>query len=259
MVRTMTEENTDDQAVESVAAEEAVLVASDVSHAFGDIEVLDDVSLSVQPGTVTALIGPNGSGKTTLLRVLTGLLTPSEGEISYQGPDTAREIGYMPQQPAFRSGFSVRETLEFYTALADGDPAVLLDRVGLAAAGDRRVESLSGGMRRLLGIAQATVGSPPVVVLDEPGSGLDPGMRRHIYEAVGDLTTDGTAVLLSSHDMTFTEQFSDHVFALADQEIAASGSPADLIAEYDADSLQGVFERLLTGESSLVAVGGETE
>lgn len=235
-----------------------VLVADGISHSFGDLDVLSDISVSAERGTTTALIGPNGSGKTTLLRILAGVLSPSTGTVTYHGPESVREIGYMPQQPSFRSGFTARETLEFYTALADGEPQDLLERVGLEHAGDRRVESLSGGMRRLLGIAQATVGSPPVIVVDEPGSGLDPGMRRRTYETINEITDAGTTVLFSSHDMLFTERFADRVVALAEGTVAASGPPAALCREYGVDSLQDAFELITGRQSGVISARGDT-
>lgn len=233
-----------------------ILEASDVSRSFGEVDVLSDVSLSLDSGAVTTIIGPNGSGKTTLLRVLTGVLAPSEGTVTYHGPERERERGYLPQQPAFRPGFSARETLAFYTSLVSGDPDALLERVGLGEAGDRRVEALSGGMRRLLGIAQATVGDPPVVLLDEPGSGLDPGMGRRTFEVVRELADDGTAVLVTSHDMGLTEQFSDRIALLERGGIRATGTPDELYAEYGCDSLQDVFDTVLDRRDGSVDVLG---
>lgn len=237
---------------------DAVLTASDVGRSFGDVEVLQDVSLSLEPGAVTALIGPNGSGKTTLLRTLTGILTPDSGTVSYHGPERDREIGYLPQQPAFRPGFTARETLAFYTSLVGGDPATLLDRVGLADAAEREVDALSGGMRRLLGIAQATVGDPPVVVLDEPASGLDPGMRQQTFEVARDLAADGAAVLLSTHEMNLTEQYADRIVMLDRGTVHATGTLGELFEEYDCESLQAVFETALTRQEGTVEVVGET-
>jgi len=228
---------------------EAVLVADGVSHAYGDVSVLEEVSVSLYAGEVVALVGPNGSGKTTLLRVLAGLLTPTAGELSYHGPERDRELGYLPQQPAFRPGFSARETLAFYTSLVGDDPGELLDRVGLGDAGDRNVEALSGGMTRLLGIAQATAGDPPVALFDEPDSGLDPGMRRQTWEVLGERAAAGTAVLLSTHDTLLAERFADRVLVLGDGTLVADGSPGALTEAYNCDSLQSVFETTVAGES----------
>jgi len=237
---------------------EPILVADDLSHAYGDVHVFDDVSVEIDPGQLVALVGPNGSGKTTLLRILVGLLTPTAGTVSYTGPETDRELGYMPQHPAFRPGFTARETLAFYTALVGGDPDAPLDRVGLAGAADRNVEALSGGMTRLLGIAQATVGDPPAVVLDEPASGLDPGMRQQTYEVISERTADGTAVLLSTHDTLLADQFADRVLLLGAGELLADGPPAALAEQYGCDSLQSVFETAIPRESRAVGTMGES-
>jgi len=238
--------------------EQPVLVAEGIAHAFGDLEVLDEVSLSLSPGRVVALVGPNGSGKTTLLRILVGLLTPTDGSVSYRGPETDRELGYLPQQPAFRPGFTARETLAFYTSLVGGDPDALLDRVGLSAAADRNVEALSGGMTRLLGIAQATVGDPPVVVFDEPASGLDPGMSRQTWEVISQRAADDAAVLLSTHDILLAEQFADRILLLGEGRLLADGSPEALLEQYECDSLQSVFETVIPQESGPVGRMGES-
>ncbi|MFC4248476.1 ABC transporter ATP-binding protein [Natribaculum luteum] len=238
-----------------------ILEAVDVDKSYGDVPVLDEVSISISAGDVTALIGPNGSGKTTLLRALAGLHEPTAGEIRYLGPETARPIGYLPQHPAFRPGFTVRETLTFYASLVgdDEDAAMkLLKRVGLEAAADRQVEALSGGMTRLLGVAQATVGDPPVVVLDEPGSGLDPGMSVHIYDVAADLADAGTAVLLSSHDLALVERGVDQVVLLDQGEIVQTGSPAAIRDALEADSLLEAYEASVTGEAGTVRVRGES-
>lgn len=240
-------------------SERTVLVADGISHAFGEVSVLEEVSVSLYAGEVVALVGPNGSGKTTLLRILAGLLSPTTGEVAYRGPERDRERGYLPQQPAFRPGFSARETLAFYASLVGGDPDELLDRVGLGEVGDRTVEALSGGMTRLLGIAQATVGDPPVVLFDEPGSGLDPGMRRQTWAVVGERAAAGTAVFLSTHDTLLAEQFADRVLLLGDGQLRADGSPAALTDEYDRDSLQSVFEAAVGGESGPVNSMGDSE
>jgi ABC-2 type transport system ATP-binding protein len=238
---------------------EPLLAAAGVTRTFGPVTVLDDVSLDLDAGTLYGLVGPNGSGKTTLLRVLAGLLAPTSGSVEYQGPSAPRRIGYMPQQPSFRPRFTARETLEFYTALAGGDPATLLDRVGLTDAAERRVEALSGGMIRLLGLAQATVGDPPVVLLDEPGSGLDPGMSRRTFEVARGLAADGAAVVCSSHDLTIVEESADSVLVLDGGTVVAAGTPATLRAEYDAEDLWEAFAAAVEQQSGTVEVLGATE
>jgi ABC-type multidrug transport system ATPase subunit len=111
-------------------------------------------------------------------------------------------------------------------------------------------------MTRLLGVAQATVGDPPVIVLDEPGSGLDPGMRRRTFEVVRDLASGGTGVLLSSHDLELVERTADRVLVLDRGAVVADGSPEQLIEEYAVDSIWDVFEAAITGSAETVDVVG---
>ncbi|MFC3477692.1 ABC transporter ATP-binding protein [Halobacterium litoreum] len=223
---------------------DATLAVDGVSFGFGDVSILDDVTATLDAGHLTALVGPNGAGKTTALELLAGLRAPDAGTVTR--PDGgARSVAYLPQSPQFRSGFTVRETVAFYADLvdADTDPAALLDRVGLAGAADRRVEALSGGMTRLLGLAQALVGDPPVVVLDEPTSGLDPDVADHIFGVASDLATDDRLVVLASHDLAAVEARADRVVLLADGALALDGAPADLLAETGAETLRDAFSQ----------------
>lgn len=237
-------------------SDETIVRLDSVAKSFGPVDALSDVTLSIPSGAVVSLIGPNGSGKTTLLRVLVGDLEPTSGTISYLGPDADRQIGYLPQRPTFRPGFTVTETLSFYTELVDGErPDVLLDRVGLSGAADRNVEDLSGGMRRLLGIAQATVGDPPLVVLDEPSSGLDPMMSAHVYETAAEMAGSGTSMLVSSHDMALTEETADIVTVLDRGRVSASGTLEALFDRFDAESLRAVMTDIV-GETEEIAVVG---
>ncbi|WP_254528756.1 ABC transporter ATP-binding protein [Natrinema gelatinilyticum] len=239
-----------------------ILEATGIDYDYGTVSVIRNVSMTIERGTVTALIGPNGSGKTTLIRVLAGLNEPTAGEVAYNGPDTARHIGYLPQQPAFRPGFTALETLRFYSSLVGGDEthaSTHLERIGLEDAADRPVEALSGGMTRLLGIAQATIGNPPIVVLDEPGSGLDPGMRLHVFDVAERLADDGIAVLLSSHDLELVERVADNVVILADGGVVTEGSAVELRDRQGVDSLRPVYDTAIGGERDTVQVLGDSQ
>ncbi|WP_134672294.1 heme ABC exporter ATP-binding protein CcmA [Halorussus marinus] len=222
-----------------------VVEVEQVSHSFDGLDVLGDVTFSIEAGTVVCIVGPNGSGKTTLLRLVAGLLDPDDGTVSVAG-GTDRRVGYLAQQPAFRRQFTVRETVDFYGALVETSPDVdaILERVGLSAVADRRVDALSGGMRRLLGIAQTMVGDPSVFVLDEPSSGLAPTMRRHIRNVMDDLTAAGGTVLLSTHDLRTVERAADTVLLLDHGELVAAGRPEELLAEADAQRLETAVETL---------------
>jgi len=234
----------------------AVEVA-DVSHSFGDLDVLGDVSFTVPAGTVACVVGPNGSGKTTLLRLVADLLELQAGTISVAG-DVGRRVGYLAQQPAFRRQFTVAETVAFYGSLVEGptDVDTILGRVGLSAVADRRVDALSGGMRRLLGLAQTMVGDPSVFVLDEPANGLDPTMGRHLRGVIEDLTADGDAVLLSTHDLHTVDRLADTVLLVDHGELVAAGPPGELLAAADAETLDEAIETLGHGGGSIGVSAG---
>lgn len=242
--------------------EEAVpLSATDVEYGYGDLTVLEGASISVPDGVTTALIGPNGSGKTTLLRILCGLATPRSGSVDRPEVETARAVGYLPQRPSFRADFTVGETISFYQRLvgvSDPDPAIPLGRVGLADEREHPVRGLSGGMTRLLGIAQATVGDPPVVVLDEPTSGLDPGTREAIHDTIVGLASEGTAVLFSSHDLDGVNRRADRVAILADGAVQAEVSPEDLREQTGTDSLREAYDRCVSADGWLLDSKGES-
>ena len=229
------------------------LRAQAIDQSFGDVDVLSGVSLSVARGEVAAVVGPNGSGKSTLLHILAGIAAPDGGSVAVPREAAgARSVGYLPQRPAFRDGFSARDTLGFYAQLLDGvdddDVTATLDRVGLGDVADRSVGSLSGGMTRLLGLGEAVLGDPSVLLLDEPGSGLDPAMVERLFSVVGDLAADGTSVVVASHELPAVEAHADTVHVLDEGNFAASGSPAELLTETDTDSLSEAFLRIVRAQ-----------
>ena len=233
---------------------EPLLALENVEQSFGDVDVLDGISFDLSPGTVTAIIGPNGSGKTTLSQIIAGLSRPSDGTVSLE-TDAERPIGYLPQNPQFRPVFTVEETLGFYADLlttAD-DPETAMEQVGLAGVGDRRVGALSGGMRRLLGLAQSFLGSPPLVVLDEPTSGLDPRMTQRIFDVITTRAETGTSVLLTTHDLSYAVA-ADSLVVLHRGRIVAKGTPEELLAQTSTDGLPDAFFSIV-GEEPAVQTG----
>ncbi|MDS0223533.1 ABC transporter ATP-binding protein [Haloarcula sp. S1AR25-5A] len=238
---------------------ETYLTADEVTKTYGDVTAVSEVSLDVPSDAVTGFIGPNGSGKTTLLRVLLGVERPTSGTVSYDGPAAERQLGYLPQRPTFRPGFSVREIAAFYADLVDDDPDRLLERVGLEEVASRPVSGLSGGMTRLLGIAQALAGDPPVVMLDEPASGLDPAMSRLIFDSIESIADDGRAVVLCSHELPLVESTADRVAVLESGHLVRTGSVESLRAQ-TGGPLHETFTALLERDRATIGApeGGQS-
>ena len=173
-------------------------------------------SFELPGGETVALVGHNGAGKTTLLKLMLGLIHPSAGTIQVLGDNPAagefaarRRLGYLPENVSFNAALTGREILTFYARLKREPVATvpaLLDRVGLGAAAARRVGTYSKGMRQRLGLAQALLGSPQILLLDEPTTGLDPALRLSFYEIVQDLRDRGATIVLSSHALTELEE-----------------------------------------------------
>ncbi len=222
-----------------------MLRVSDVSKAYGSRLALDRVSLTAEPG-VTALLGPNGAGKTTLLRCVATVLRPDAGRIEVAGTDPIRagdlrhirrRLGYMPQNFGLYPGFTVRRFLDHIAILKEiHDPerrlrevTRVIETTELGEVADVKNRRLSGGMRRRVGLAQALIGRPEVIVLDEPTVGLDPEQRirfRHLLTAARE--PDAT-VLLSTHQVEDVAAIADRVVILADGSVLFSGTPDTLI------------------------------
>jgi Cu-processing system ATP-binding protein len=192
-----------------------VVAMEGVRRTFGRVEAVKDVSFTLSAGETVALIGHNGAGKTTLMKLMLGLIRPTAGEVRVMGADPASRafaarnaLGFVPEHLGFNGALTGRETLAFYARLkgqARGTIATLLERVGLSHAADRAVSTYSKGMRQRLGLAQALLGEPRLLLLDEPTTGLDPQLRRQLYEIVEELRESGACVLLSSHALTELE------------------------------------------------------
>jgi Cu-processing system ATP-binding protein len=204
-----------------------------VTKCYGTVEAVRDVSFSLTPGAV-ALVGHNGAGKTTLIKLLLGLIRPTGGTVTVLGENPAagqfaarRRLGYLPENVSFNAALTGREILAFYARLK-GEPVArnlqLLDRVGLEAAASRRVGTYSKGMRQRLGLAQALIGEPEVLLLDEPTTGLDPALRQSFYEIVAQLADRGATVLLSSHALSELEARAQRVIMMDGGRMVADGS-----------------------------------
>jgi len=224
----------------------------DLAVSYGPVIALDGLSLTVRPGTVFGLLGPNGAGKTTLVRVLSTLLRPGRGRARVLGHDVVREplavrlaIGLAGQSAAVDQELTGRENLEMVGQLyrlpraeARRRAAEILDRFGLADAANRRVGTYSGGMRRRLDLAASLTGRPPVLLLDEPTTGLDPRSRLELWAIVDELRDAGTTVLLTTQYLDEADRLAQRIAVIDAGKVIAEGTPAELKAGAGTDVLR---------------------
>ncbi len=213
-----------------------------LTKSFGDLEVLRGVDLDITPGEIFALLGANGSGKTTLVKILSTLLPANGGtavvngfDVVTQGAEVRRSISLTGQFAAVDDILTGRENLVLIAKLRHLDHPgriadELLDRFSLTYAGGRRVATYSGGMRRRLDIAMSLIGSPSVIFLDEPTTGLDPHARLEVWESVRQLARGGTTVLLTTQYLDEAEQLASRIAILHEGRILVNGTLAELKA-----------------------------
>ena len=224
------------------------VVLHGLSKRYGNETALDEVELSFGRG-VTGLLGPNGAGKTTLLRIVATALAPDAGEVRVLGQDpytasgrTAirRRLGYLPQEAGFPRGFTVFRFVDYFAILKEWDERVarhdevrrVIDAVDLSDVATKRIQSLSGGQRRRVLLAQAMLGSPDLLVLDEPTNGLDPAQRARLRDL---LSTAGerSTLLVSTHQTDDVAALCERVVVLEGGRVLFDGSLTDLVATAD--------------------------
>lgn len=212
-----------------------VIEVSAVAKRFGEIHAVDGVDLAVQEGEIFGLIGHNGAGKSTLFKMMLGLLPASAGEIRIHGQairgeafrQVRRNIGYLPENVVFYDNLTGLETLNFFADLKSVDKrscAGLLDKVGLSHAANRRVRGYSKGMRQRLGFAQALLGKPAILFLDEPTTGLDPEGIREFYQILREMRERGVTVILTSHILAEIQERVDRLAIMKMGKIQALGT-----------------------------------
>ncbi len=210
-----------------------------VNQRYGSMTVLHDLDLKLGEGEVLGLFGHNGAGKTTSMKLILGLLAPSEGRVRVLGrqpadPQVRRQLGYLPENVTFYPQLSGRETLRHFARLkgaAVQQVDELLEQVGLAHAAERRVKTYSKGMRQRLGLAQALLGDPRLLLLDEPTVGLDPIATGDLYQLIDRMRQRGTSVILCSHVLPGVEAHINRAAILAKGRLQAVGSLAQLRVE----------------------------
>jgi ABC-2 type transport system ATP-binding protein len=226
----------------------------------GHRRVLDGLTFAVPAGQVTGLLGPSGSGKTTLMRALVGVQQVRSGEVTVLGepagsPGLRHRVGYVTQAPSVYADLSVRENVRYFAALygmgAREADAAIAD-VGLTDAAAQQVDDLSGGQRGRASLACALVGSPEVLVLDEPTVGLDPVLRVELWGRFHALAAAGTTLIVSSHVMDEADRC-DRLLLLREGELIADSTPAQLRVEGRSQDLEEAFLNVVLAREGMVA------
>ncbi len=207
-----------------------------VYQQYGKMAVLDNISLTLAEGEVLGLFGHNGAGKTTTVRLILGLLQATTGQVKVLGgtpgdSDIRRQIGFLPENVTFYPQLTGRETLLHFARLkgaAMQQVDDLLEQVGLTAASSKRVKTYSKGMRQRLGLAQALLGRPRLLLLDEPTVGLDPIATQELYQVIGRLRDEGTSIVICSHVLPGVEPYIDRAAVLALGRLEAVGTLHEL-------------------------------
>jgi len=223
-----------------MAEEQAAIVVKDIKKAYKKMPVLKGVDLTVQKGSIFALLGANGAGKTTTINILTTLLKADEGAAQIYGYDANRQGDKVREHISLTGQFAAvdeiltgRENLIMIAELRHVEQpkqtaSKLLDTFDLQEAADRPVATYSGGMRRRLDIAMSLIDNPSVIFLDEPSTGLDPQARNAVWKIIRNLAESGTTIFLTTQYLDEADQLADHIAILKDGKIVAEGTPAEL-------------------------------
>lgn len=250
--------------IQGVSAGVAAISTAGLSKEFGSLRVVDGIDLCVPAGSVYGFLGPNGSGKTTTIRMLLGLVSPSGGSMEVLGRanpvDALHRVGCLVEGPAFHghlSGVANLARIDAVDPLSDSRTtktrlAKALDRVGLTAAAGKTFRRYSLGMRQRLAIAAALLAERDLLVLDEPTNGLDPQGTREVRHLIGDLASDGTTVLVSSHLLSEIEQVCTQLGVISAGKLVAQGTPEEIAGGQRAEVMvttpdQEAAVRVLTG------------
>lgn len=237
---------------------ESVVLVTNLTRKFGDFTAVNEISFEVKKGEVFGFLGANGAGKTTTIRMLCGLLSPSAGEASvlgfnlyHQSEEIKRNIGYMSQKFSLYSDLTVEENIQFFGRVYGlGRQKIqqkmksLLETLQLEDHACQLTASLPLGWKQRLALGTAILHDPAIVFLDEPTSGVDPAARRNFWQTIYELAKHGKTIFVSTHYMD-EAQYCHRVSLMKNGAIAASGSPTDLMAQYQVTNLEEVFFKVM--------------
>ena len=254
----------------AIANSGSVITCRALSKRYGSETVLSAIDLQVQTHECIVLVGHNGAGKTTLMKLMLGLTRPSSGSVEVLGGDPARSravakhhtLGYLPESVAFYEAMTGRELLLFYARLKGATVEScerLLQTVELSEASNRRIGTYSKGMRQRLGLAQAMLGDPKLLFLDEPTTGLDPSLRHHFYELIDSLHREGVTSVISSHALNEVEARANRFVIMKKGRIIARGTLDELYRQASLPTRMRIFVK--PGEGNRVAerLGPDTD
>lgn len=218
-----------------------MIIAEGIRKKYGNKSALNGVSLKAEKGKITAILGPNGAGKTTLIRILLGLIFPDDGEVRILDEDPFKDksifkkIGYIQELPNLPPFLTGREVLEFSAKIKGVDKSEipkLLEMVGMTENADKKIAKYSKGMIQRIAIAEAMLGNPEVLIMDEPNMGTDPVLITNFRNMVKNIAKDGRTVLMTSHEMEDVKKIADKVYFIFKGSVYFEGTVEDLIKRF---------------------------
>ncbi len=226
---------------------------------FGKLEVLKNISFNVEPGKITAIVGPNGSGKTTIIKSVLGLVKPNNGDILINSKSVLgeylyrKDIGYMPQSASFPENLTVREVIKMICDLRnlniEPNPK-LIDALNLSPEMNKQIKNLSGGNKQKVSAVISLMFNPSIIILDEPTAGLDPVVSNNLKEIIIDERKNNKSIILTSHIMSEIEELADHIIFLIDGKIKFDGSVLSLLTYKGESKLEKAIANLMKEKSA---------
>lgn len=232
-----------------------MIALKNIEKKFGKFHVLKNIFLEIQPGKITAIVGPNGSGKTTIIKSILGLVKPESGDIliddkSIIGEHLYRKnIGYMPQSASFPENLTVREVIKMIADLRNEEINIesnLIEILNLIPEMNKQIKNLSGGNKQKLSAYIALIFNPSIIILDEPTAGLDPVASSNLKQRILEECSNGKTIILTSHIMTEIEELSDNIIFLIDGKIVFDGEVKDLIESSGEHKLEKAIANMMT-------------